>query len=925
MFYQNKYLKYKEKYLNLKKQFAGSSFDPSRPTGGGSALEQGGAASNDMITVLYSHRFVKPNGERIPYSVMIDGQKKLFMTRSICDNNPKNRHHIKQPLDDPSKYIEVDTCFFTLSEGTGDKVRAILDLVDAPPDIYRWEGDQVDNERARVGVYKPPGAAGGQKHRPVIKRLRKCIKCDIIREYCAWVGIRGPRFENNQCKKCRHSSYDVVRENQRRLSPDQFDRFKKEVEYMLEKITETRALKEDVIHSLIPEEPKVDDYSQIYDFEWDLLNKDRDTQLPIYLPAGNIFRGRVQVDTVKNNAAYIYTGEGILSEEKRPGELKWDRGKIMVRGQPGTLRALEDFFHIFEIKRDITDTTTGNKYNLYNHVDGPYLRLDFSARVRGKTPYDQQNILKGHKIIKKTLQNVNENRPNDPNSYENNDDFSQLSDHDFFYRTIKVSNNSRLNVGTFNLSTGQMKESSLCQIKELPYDFNPEDTTINSPSGFSFPIPEMYKRVEFLVKKIDTLMRKNNLDVLLIQESSLSFHEAWTSFNNTTYGNVLCEQTKYAIQGGPGIIWRRSSINAINFTGYKEGMGKPSAVALECRIIKDDVNIPCTIASIHGDPDAMIWSAGKLFDQFVLDSNPQNKLIFGGDFNLALDKYYDESNNWKQSEHYRKDNEDDDYNEYMKRRQDISEFEKYYFFLGPKLQAKQLKKMSKHEEIQILQSSRENSIDFVLDNFGNGQVITEADKRRTTSWEQHTREILEKKIDDLQKEITRLEQLSVIGDRTMPTNEAIELGVKLSKMQKKLSSLNDRLREIGALQYCKAGSGSCLSPEEIARQMLQTERVVSEPITFEEPCKIGGGSGRCLTPEEIAIQEKIAIQEEIDKITKEITLLKESHNNLLIALGNKATPIIEIKKLAAEKMEISKKIDNLDKDLTNLKKKLKKP
>jgi hypothetical protein len=833
MFYQNKYLKYKEKYLNLKNQLAGTSKKELREQKKADAKakaekeiadakakaekEIADAKINTYVisSILLQYQQKVCDEIRLlvnPHIYLVECQLNNIIIKPILPNQPKLSEELNQTIlkylvdaetkvnmpltilcsqnksipftingkklivnnfcnntvfrgikyvgasvtdtnihtnsfvfnDNINNFIQVRDCDLTFHDGLLDKITEIFNprnkfgellkgrekLEFVPDNIYRWE---IEGESSSTS------AAGGGKI------LRKCIKCDIISEYNRWfVDYEDPILKNNQCMKCRHSSYDIVRDKQEfklKLSPDQFDKFKKEIEYMLMKITNPREKGPGILHSFIPEEPPkrgVDDYSQIYDFEWDLLEEIRESPLPTFVSVGNIFQRRIQDNTVCirqeetingiknvnglcNKAVYITNGEGISTIEKINGDLIWEKGKICIKNQLGenkplTFEELKNFFQIFEIKKDIIDTTFNFKYTLCNHALGPFLKLDFDSV---KTISDMQtehkktysDIIGKYKPIEIALQDNNE------------DDFNYLTDHDFYYTEITLSNDTKFNVGTLNILTGINKENSLCLYKEVPYDFKPADTEIklipssdNKTGGSTicFPMPEMYKRIEFLVKKIDKLMTKHNIDVLLIQESSLYFHEAWTSFNNNDYGNVICEQTKKSMLGGPGIIWRKTSLTVSSFKGYRENIGKPTCVSLDCTIIKGNYNKLCTIASIHGSSGSIIWSGGKLFDYFLNDNNtPKTKLIFGGDFNLKLNNYYNFINSmWLPS---KVDNKMSD--ELIKKNTDISEPEKYYYFLNKKIKSKKLV-LSNCNMITILDKPRKPSyqIDHILNN-----------------------------------------------------------------------------------------------------------------------------------------------------------------------------------------------------------------
>jgi hypothetical protein len=796
MFYQNKYLKYKEKYLNLKNQLAGASkaakaakakittyiIPPSLLPYIKSVRDKINLKVNpDIDNPIYSVRYplnkitIEPlnkepilpeqlNKEIIDYLKdaeknvdkdltilysqtaklpFIINEKKLIVNKS-CDNTvfrgkrydtgDSNLHTnaFVDDINDTNKFIQVRDCTLEFSNELDIKINRIFNprnesgnlldeeqkLAFVPDDIYRWETEgETSSATASGGGASGDGAS--------VKTLRKCIKCDIIQEYNNWfVNTSEHIFKYNQCKKCRHSSYnrilsqtEITKLSALKLSPDQFDRFKKEIEYMIMKITNPRKFGPDILHSLIPEEPNIDDYGQIYDFEWDMAINDRISLIPPVelLPEsinnGNIFQERIQADIRYNYPLYITNGEGIATKcRKRNGELIWKEGKVYIKESNGndtlgTVDKLNEFFHIFLIKDNIKDSNDKCTYNMYNHVDGPFLKINLEY-INTYNPELYKKIIKREKIIEKAMENADD-------KYKDNDDFSDLSDHDFYFTSIDLFNKSRLNVGTFNIFTGLNKEVSLRKYKEVPYDFNSSDTTIISnkedinidENSFCFPIPEMYKHIEFLVKKINKLMTTYQLDVLLIQESSLYFHEAWTSFNNTDYGNVVCEQTKKSMLGGPGIIWRKSTIDATSFKGYKDTMGKPTCISLDCQIIKNASNIiPCTIASIHGNPNHIIYSEGNAYNYFL---NPQKNVIFGGDFNLRLYNHYNRTyNSWTNF----KDNE--------KPFEDLKSTEKYYHFLRNKLIEADLE-ISESDIVQVVETQRPmyKQIDFILHNF----------------------------------------------------------------------------------------------------------------------------------------------------------------------------------------------------------------
>jgi len=807
MFYQNKYLKYKEKYLNLKNQLAGSSkaakakittyiIPPSLLPYIKSVRDTINFKVNpDIDNPTYSVRYplnkitIEPlnkepilpeqlNKEIIDY--LKDAEKnvdkdltilyskisnlplklngKMLIVNKFCDNavfrgrrydmtdinlytnslvGDTNSHTnaFVDDINDTSKFIQVRDCTLEFSNELDIKINRIFsprdksgNLLDeeqklafVPDDIYRWETEgETSSATASGGGASGDGASGDGA-----RTLRKCIKCDIIKEYNNWfVNASEHIFKYNQCKKCRHSSYnrilsqtEITKLSALKLSPDQFDRFKKEIEYMIMKITNPRKFGPDILHSLIPEEPNIDDYGQIYDFEWDMAINDRISLIPPLelLPEsinnGNIFQERIQADIRYNYPLYITNGEGIATKcRKRNGELIWKEGQVYIKESNGndtlgTVDKLNEFFHIFLIKDNIKDSNDKCTYNMYNHVDGPFLKINLEY-INTHNPELYKKIIKRGKIIEKAMENADD-------KYKDNNDFSDLSDHDFYFTSIDLFNKSRLNVGTFNIFTGLNKEVSLCKYKEVPYDFNSSDTTIIlnkediiiDEKSFCFPIPEMYKHIEFLVKKINKLMTNYQLDVLLIQESSLYFHEAWTSFNNTDYGNVVCEQTKKSMLGGPGIIWRKSTIDVTSFKGYRDTMGKPTCISLDCQIIKNASNIiPCTIASIHGNSNHIIYSEGNAYNYFL---NSQKKVIFGGDFNLKLYNHYSSTyNSWTKL----KDNETPF--------KDLKPTEKYYYFLRNKLIAADLE-ISESNIVQVMETQRlrYQQIDFILHNF----------------------------------------------------------------------------------------------------------------------------------------------------------------------------------------------------------------
>ena len=524
MFYQNKYLKYKEKYLNLKNQLAGASkgkkakpttyaitppllpyiknvrdkinlkvnpdidnpiytvrypinkitIEPKLPL----ELEQLiidyiiGAEKNvnTPLTILCSHN---PN---IPFTV----KHKNLIVNKFCDNtvfrgikydNGDSNLHTNAFVDDindTNKFIQLRDCDLKFSKELDIKINRIFNprneldellegnqkLAFVPDDIYRWETEG-ENTHATAG--------GGGASSGTGKTLRKCIKCDIIQEYNNWFfNVSEHIFKDNQCKKCRHSSYNRILSSTEitnlfalKLSPGQFDRFKKDIDYMLMKITNPREKEPGIIHSLIPEEPNVDDYGQIYDFEWDIVVKDRLALIPPLdrfpesIDNGNIFQERIQVDLTYNYPLYINNGEGIATKAiKIDGELIWKEGKIYIKQSNGndilgTIDKLHEFFHIFLIKDNINDSNNKCTYNLYNHVDGPFLKINFES-VNTRNPELYEKIIKRYKTIEKAMENADD-------KYKDDDDFSYLSDHDFYFTSIELLNQSTLNIGTFNI------------------------------------------------------------------------------------------------------------------------------------------------------------------------------------------------------------------------------------------------------------------------------------------------------------------------------------------------------------------------------------------------------------------------------------------------------------------------------------------